>query len=267
MRRFALCLTLLLALPPTAASAQRRAQPNLLLTIFGGLTTGSPLWVVGHQPLSLIQDPTLFDTLRLTRALEPGVSLGASAAYFSSPHFGITGEIFFMGLGLDDGCRLIYRAPPADTLNLQTCEDISEHGGSASTVAFAVGAVYRFSPRGFAAPYLRAQGGLTARSISTVEMVGMFTDADGNTQTRLVVADPHHHTLFPTLSAGLGVLVPVSAGYQVGLEIRDNLLFLQAATGPSTVFAETPTKTVLKHGFSFLVRFDIVLEHKRGRRY
>lgn len=267
MPRIALCWTLLLLLLPAPAAAQRRAEPNLLVTIFGGVTTGSSLWQIGKQPLSLLGEPTMSDTLRLSRSLEPGVSLGASATYFSSPHFGITGEIFFMGFGLDDRCELTYRAPPADTVNLQICDDITERGGAASTIAFAIGGTYRFAPGRFASPYLRAQGGFTTRNASTVELVGRFTDVDGITQTRLVIGDAGHSALHPTLAVGLGVLVPVSPGYQVGLEIRDNVLFFPTVTGPASSLAEAPTGTATRHSFSLVARFDIVLERKRGRRY
>jgi hypothetical protein len=268
MPRIALCWTLLLALLPASAGAQQRSQPNLLVTIFGGVTTGASLWTVGKQPLSLLEEQGLsFDTLRLSRALEPGVSLGAGATYFPSPHFGMTGEIFFMGLGVDDRCQFVYAASQNGWYNDQICGDITERGGSASTIAFSLGGIYRIAPRGFASPYLRLQGGLATRSISTVELVGQFTDVDGVTQTRLIIEDPSHSALYPTLAAGLGVLVPVGPGYQVGLELRDNLLFARTVTGPATDLAIAPTGTTLKHGFSLLVRFDIVLEHKRGRRY
>jgi hypothetical protein len=265
MPRIAPCLILMLGLP-AAAGAQSRTEPNLLVTIFGGVTSGSSLWVVDKQPLSLLDEPSVYDTLRLTRTLEPGISLGASATYFSSPHFGITAEIFFMGFGLDDGCEFVYTAPGSDEYNPQICADIAEHGGSASTIAFTLGGIYRFAPRGFAAPYLRLQGGVTARNTSTVEMVGRFVDVDGNTQTRLVVPDPGHSTLKPTFAAGVGVLVPIGPGYQVGLELRDNLLLIQTVTGPAS-YAATPTETALEHGISLVARFDIVLERKRGRRY
>lgn len=267
MPRIALCWTLFLVLLPAPAGAQRRAEPNLLVTIFGGVTTGASLWQIGKQPLSLLEEPTRSDTLRLSRDLEPGVSLGASATYFSSPHFGITGEIFFMGFGLDDRCQFAYAASQNGWYNDQICGDITERGGSASTIAFALGGIYRFAPRGFASPYLRAQGGLTTRNASTVEVVGRFTDVDGATQTRLIIADAGHSALHPTLAVGLGVLVPVSPGYQVGLEIRDNVLFFPTVTGPASSLAEAPTGTTMKHGFSLVARFDIVLERQRGRRY
>jgi hypothetical protein len=271
MRRIALCCVLLLALLPASAGAQRRDQPQLLLTIFGGVTTGSSLWLIGRQPLSLLEDPSRYDTLRLARALESAVSVGASAMYFPSPHVGLSAEIFFMGFGLDDQCEFVYRDPVSgrdnDWSTDQICADITERGGSASTVAFTAGGTYRFAPRAFASPYLRLHAGFATRNASTVELTGRFTDGTGITQARLIIADPDRSSLTPTLNAGLGVMVPVGRGYQVGLELRDNLLSVPKVTGPASVLAVAPTATTLKHGVSLVVRFDIVLERRRGRRY
>ena len=46
-------LALFLALPPTAA-AQEGPRPNLVFTIFGGVTTGYDLWRVDRQPLCVL---------------------------------------------------------------------------------------------------------------------------------------------------------------------------------------------------------------------
>jgi hypothetical protein len=271
MRRLALCCgVLLMTLPaPAPARAQQRSEPRLFVTMFGGVSTGFSLWQVAKQPLTVLElnDPTQIDTLQLSRDVQSGISLGASATYFPSPHLGFTGEIFYMGLGLDDGCRFVYAASLAGYANDQACSNIVARGGGAATIAFTVGAMYRVAPRGFAAPYVRLQAGVATRYTPTAEMVGDFTDENGITRTRLIIADPSHSKVHPTAVGGVGVLVPVGPGYQVGLELRDNLLFIEKVAGPADALAVAPTETVLKHSASLLVRFDIVLEHKRGRRY
>jgi hypothetical protein len=273
MRRLAPCCGMLLAMLAAVAPAraQQRGEPQVLVTMFGGLSTGFAAWMIDKQPLSILglNDPSVNDTLRLSREIQAGLSLGASATYFPSPRVGFIGEIVYLGYGLDDGCQFVYQTSAVvDSTNSQICSNIAERGGAASTFAFTLGTVYRVAPRGFASPYVRLQAGVTARSSSTVELVGEFLDPDGyTTDTRLIIADPGGSRVHPTVAGGIGVLVPVAPGYQVGLELRDNLLFVERVTGPASALAVAPTETVLKHSASLIVRFDIVLEHKRGRRY
>jgi hypothetical protein len=260
---------LLVALGAAApAAAQTQSQPQLLLTIFGGVSTGSSLWQIDRQPFARRDDPATFDTLRLTRGLQSAITLGASATMFPGPNLGITGEIVYLGYDFDDGCELAYVDPALINAGeaAAICSDVNRLGASAATLAFTAGLLYRFASRAFASPYLRAQAGITARSGSTVEMQGRFI-LDDAPQTRLVIDDPRGGAVNPTAAFGLGVMIPIARGYQVRLEVRDHLLFVREATGPAAALLVPPTATKLVHSVGLLIKLDIVLEQRRGRRY
>jgi hypothetical protein len=271
-----LCLALGLALAPPAA-AQRRGEPQLLLTLFGGLSTGGQLWDISRQPFGRRAAPTTFDTLRLSRSIEPALTIGANATIFPRANLGLSGEIVFMGFGVDDGCTMVYTNPSLASVgeNDQICVDISNKAGSASTIGFYLGGIYRVATGGFASPYLSAQAGITTRTASTVELEGRFLDALGTVFTRAVIDGPTGSSVRPSGTVGLGVMLPVASGYQVRLELRDNLLLMDAATGPAqpvvqpdgTVLQLAPTTTKLLNSFALVFKLDIVLERKRGRRY
>lgn len=257
-----------LAVAPLRATAQQRPEPQLMLSLFGGVSTGNQLWEVNRQRFTRLSDVSSVDSLRLTRRLEPGITIGASATYFPSPNLGVHGEILLYGFGVDDGCTLAYVDPsPVDSAaNRQVCSDISRRASTASTIGFLVGGVFRAAPRGFASPYARVHLGFTTRASSTVEVTGRYVDANGASVPRLVLGDPGGGIL-PTGGLGVGVMLPVAPGYQVTLEVRDNFLAMRRPSGPAVTLATPPVETAWVQAFSILVRLDIVLEQKRGRRY
>ncbi|MDH4043499.1 MAG: hypothetical protein OEW06_03490 [Gemmatimonadota bacterium] len=241
----------------------------MILTVFGGAMGGATLYSGLRQPLALLEDPSATDTLDLGRRLAPAISFGASATYFPSPHLGLSGEIVFMGFGLDDTCSMVYTDP--STLrrgyNEQMCNDIAGKSGSASTIAFYVGGLYRIAPRGGIKPYLRVQAGITTRASSTVELSGRFLDETGVVRDRLVIGDPDASSLDPSVGFGLGFMLPIAAGYQVRLEFRDHLLYANRVTGPADALERAPTERTLVNSLGLVLMLDIVLEQKRGRRY
>jgi hypothetical protein len=250
------------------AAAQTRPQPQLLLTIVGGVSSGSNLWEINRQPFARRLDPATLDTLRLTRAIGSAVTLGAGATIFPRPNLGLTGEILYLGYDLDDGCEMVYVDPALINFgeNDAICADIRRVGSSAVTLAFTGGALLRLLSRSFASPYLRLGAGISVRNSSTVEMQGRFL-LDNTSQTRLVIDDPGGGAVHPTAMGGLGVMIPFARGYQARLEIRDQLLFARRATGPAGALLVPPTGLGLKHSVGFLVQLDVVLEQRRGRRY
>jgi hypothetical protein len=253
----------------TGAAAQRRSEPQLLLTIMGGATTGSTLYSTIHQPLLLLEDPTARDTIRLARELTTSILLGASATYFPSPDLGLTAEISFLGFGRDDTCDMVYVSPTDARAgwNEQVCRNISATTGAASTITFGVGATYRLFPRGGVKPYLLAHAGLTTRSASTVEVSGTFIDGSGITRDRLIIEDPGFSSVDPSAVFGLGVMMPFAAGYQARLEFRDRLMFVDRVTGPADALGRAPTESTLINSLGLAIMLDIVLEQRRGRRY
>src|SRR5207247_4595480 len=83
----------------SSAPAQTHEQPTIVLTIFGGYTTGHDLWVVGKQPLQVIgTNPAEYDTLRLSHEIGPSIIAGVAATYFPSAHLGLHVELSYIGL-------------------------------------------------------------------------------------------------------------------------------------------------------------------------
>jgi hypothetical protein len=250
------------------AASQTRPEPQLLLTIVGGVSTGNALWEINRQPFPRRSDLTTFDTLRLTRSFGSALTLGASATFFPRPNIGFTAEIVYLGFDLDDGCTMVYTDPSItnEGENQAVCGDIARIGSSAVTLAFTGGVVVRMASRGFASPYLRLQGGMTVRNSSTVSMQGRFL-LNNASQLRLVLDDPSGGGVNPTAIGGLGVMIPFARGYQARLEIRDQLLLVRRASGPAGTLLVPPTSTGLEHSVGLLFQLDIVLEQRRGRRY
>jgi hypothetical protein len=269
MRRIILAC-LLLTLAAGSAAAQARPSPQLLLTVFGGLSTGGSIWEINRQPLSRRSDPATLDSLRLSRSLVSALTLGAGATLFRGPNLGFTAEIVYLGHDLENGCTVAYVDPAIVNLgeNEALCADVARQDPSAVALVFAAGVVYRVASRSFASPYLLAHVGFTARSASTVEVQGQYILND-EPLTRLVLDDPKGGTLNPTGALGLGVMIPVGPGYQVRLEARDQLLLVRRATGPALQgsLQVPPTGTKLIHSLGLLLKLDIVLEQRRGRRY
>lgn len=267
----ALLLALALGwLPGGGAGAQTRSEPQLLLTIFGGASGGATLFRGIRQPLARpIQGPAVVDTLELGRRLSPAILFGASTTYFPTPHIGLSAEITFLALGRDDTCSMAYNDPalPGRGYDDQICDDIAGKGGSASTIAFYLGAMYRVAPRDGIKPYVRAQAGFTTRNSSTVELTGRFVDELGALRTRLVMGDPDPNDFTPSASFGVGAMLAFAPGYQFRLEFRDHLLLVDRAAGPAVGFGVVPTDRTLVHSLGLALMLDIVLEQKRGRRY
>jgi len=261
--------TVLSMTPVDSAEAQRRSEPQLLLTIMGGASTGGTLYSTIHQPLPLVEDPSAIDTVRLARALTSGILLGASATYFPNSSLGLTAEVSFLGFGRDDTCEMVYTSPsPARAgWNEQVCSNISAATGAASTIAFEIGGTYRMFPRGAVKPYLLAHAGFTARSASTVEVSGAFVDADGVIRDRQIIMDQGSSSVDPSAVFGIGVMVPFAAGYQARLEFRDRLMFADRITGPADALGRAPTESTLINSLGLIVMLDIVFEQRRGRRY
>jgi hypothetical protein len=149
MRPFSFAV-LALCLAAPAAAAQTGSQPSLVLTIYAGTASGASVWNIARQPLCLpvatcsSSDP--HDTLRLTRDLGSGLLAGAGATYYANPHVGLTLEVFYLGMPLDDGCTGLFYNPDAETRNEQLCDNITGASLSTSAIAFFGGAVVRAAP-------------------------------------------------------------------------------------------------------------------------
>ena len=271
MRGHRLGLAVLLACAP-AASAQERSEPRLVLSLFGGVTGGGHLWEIPRQPLLVpgTELAPVHDTLRLTRSVSPALMLGINGTLFRSAGFGLSLEMLFLGLTTDDACTMVRENAASDIFrrNNQVCTDIRGRSARPTTVAFTVGGTVRPLPRAAVSPYLHLQGGVTTRSSDVIEMTGSFATMGGRLE-RVVVNDPKRGGLNPTAAVTAGLMVPAGPGYQVHLELRDQMLVLRRVTGTADPAQQgnAPTGTVLFHSIGLAAGLDIVLERKRGRRY
>jgi len=260
-------------LAASAAAAQQGSQPQLFITINAGAVFGGDLWTVDRQPVAIIGAPTTApDTMRITRRLEPGLAAGLTFTVFPWRNLGLSFEAMYLGQGVDDGCSMVYEDQDTDPQrrNNQVCESISGKEITAATTTFTLGGFYRFSPRGAFSPFLRAQAGISLRNESVVEVSGFFLE-QGSTapQDRIVIPDPEGTTAGFTAALSAGIMIPISSGYSVTLEVRDHLITMQRLLAPwdPAVSRNPQTESYLSHAFTFTVGFSIVLERKRGRRY
>ena len=181
--------------------------------------------------------------------------------YYPKKSFGLTGEVFFVGNGYKDGCEQVF---VVNSDNATACGSIDGETRSTSTVLITAGGILRFKPRGTISPYLRGAFGVAIINRSSISM-------QGNSQGGVIVIYPgdNSRSLSPAVVLGGGFTAKSKGGgYQVRLEIRDNIIGYSTAIGPSSKFGvDPPIGTEYKHLISFLIGFDVVLEKSRGRRY
>ena len=272
MPRWITLVVVALASAPLAAHGQTRSESRLLLSLFGGVSGGRNLWEVNRQPLLVLGTEVAprYDTLRLSRRMNAGVVLGIAGTVFQSAQVGLSAEMVFLGLSTDDGCTLVYESPGADAArrNAQVCGSISGQSATPNTVAFSVGATFRPVPQALVGPYGRVHAGVGLRSGSVVEMVGSFVEGSVREQ-RQVINDLSTGRMSPTVGLAGGLMTPLGPGYQIRLELRDQVMFMRRVAGPADGLNQgvAPTEPFMLHSVSLTAGLDIVLEQKRGRRY
>jgi hypothetical protein len=263
----------------TAGAAQTPSQPNVILTIFGGVATGNSLWIVGRQPVCVLNTSDdncspAFDTLRLTREASSSLLFGVQGTYYTGPNLGYTAEVFYLGLPLDDTCSGVFYNPDpgADPFygprNEQTCGSITAAGPSTSAIAFFGGMIFRLAATRAISPYVRGSMGLVTYSTGIVEMSGDFVQS-GNIRSRAIIVDDNPKKIAFSGQLAAGMTVRLGPGYLFRFELRDVLIPLARVTGPAVLAnrLEAPTATKLFHQAALIMGFDVVLEKKRGRRY
>jgi len=267
MRALPVVLMSLALLPglPRRAAGQQGPQANLLLSFFGGVTTGHELWSVARQPV-LSLGPPVYDTMALSRATTSGFIAGLSATYFGSGLLGFHGELTYAEHPFDDGCIMLSPAPAPD--NDELCQSIQAgtHGGG--VVSLMAGVTLRAATRGWIVPYLRGSVGVAAYSSSTVEVAGFFNDtASGNVRERVIIVDNDASRASPSAIVAAGLTAAIGTGYQLRLEVRDLIAGETVLTGSADGLGMAPTETRVSHHLGLSIGLDIVLERKRGRRY
>jgi len=272
--RYVLVL-LTLTVPPSAVAAQTPAQPTLILSIIGGVSTSATLWDVERQPLCVLLGQSCsnsYDTLRVTRDITPGIVAGVMGTLFRGSHVGVSLEVLYIGLPLDDTCTRVDTVPDpgADPVygsrNAQLCLNVSGASLSTSVISVNGGVTIRAAPRGSFSPYLRGGVGFTSYSTSTTELSGDFVQ-NGQLESRAVVVDPHPKSFGVSAQVAAGFTEKLGPGYQFRLELQDALIPLQQLTGPANDLAQAPRSTKVFHRLALRFGLDVVLEQKRGRRY
>jgi len=263
-----LTLTCALAVP---AAAQTGSESNLVLTILGGAVTGHALWTVGKQPLTVLGDPSKYDTLTLSRQIGSSLMLGVAATYFPWPHVGFHAEVSYLGLPVDSDCKGLYFHPDSSGgvdlhRNEQMCNDIQAQAGFGGAISLFAGVTVRAATRRTFSPYARGSVGFVNQPRSMIEMDAAFVDATG-VQVRRVLVDPKPRSTSVMVGAATGFTSPLGPGYQFRFEVRDVIASLDRLVGPANGLGIGPTATRYYHHFALTLGIDVVLEKKRGRRY
>lgn len=270
LRRWALVTMAFLVLPH-AASAQTGSEPRLVFSFFGGIAKGPKLYDIPSQPLALVFQTDVFDTLALRRRLTTAPTVGMNATLYQPSGFGLVAEIVYVGLRIDDGCDMVFEHTDPQVRNRQVCNDITQRVLTVSNVGITLGGAFRPWGRNPVSPYARLQGGIGIRSTSIVETVGRYNavGSDGVVRPteRVVIRDDSDVAVKPFFAGALGLDFALGSGYLIRAEIRDQLILLERPTGPADELARTSTESFWGHQPALLFGFGIVLEQKRGRRY
>jgi hypothetical protein len=260
MRIRGLALAAALLAAPSGAEAQRTGdEARIIFTVSGAYIQGRGLWSVPVQP---VQDPPFVDNFELNRSIQPTFGAGFSGAYFAGEHVGLTADFFLLGLGYEDSCQIPGSLQSAR--NLEICNSIDEQKKSAAAVTVSAGANFRFFSREAISPFARANVGLLFSNQSSILTQGVSNDGVLLT----VYEDDKRTRVSPAFALGVGATMPISQSYHLRWEVRDNIVGIEAVTGPtSTPRVEPPQERRYKHMFSVLIGIDVVLERSRGRRY
>lgn len=246
-------------------SAQTHDDPRLIIGISAGEIGSRSLWVVPMQPVySDFEDtPTEY---RLSRSIQSDITMAGSATYFRNPHFGLTGEFVYLGMGTTAGCQIAQ--DDGDPFLENACAGLNGTQVSASVTAAQAGVVYRFLSHTLIQPYIKAVGGVAFTPSSTVETVATAGFIGDTADNLTIYTDPSWKTVRGVWTAGFGISTAPSSGYQIHAEVRETWIALPAVTGATQGQGFPPPTASSSHNYlSVLVGFDVVLEQRHGRRY
>jgi hypothetical protein len=254
-------------LAAATAAAQEGGQPNLILTIYGGVSTGQQLWDVPRQTLvfggSTSNPP---DTVQLIRQLNSGFMLGGVFQLFPRGALGFSVDIGYRSLSFDDTCTPVapFQTDPSFA-NQILCDNITaldHRGGSVVTVGLT--GIARVAPGALISPYVRVGANLAFTTVSTIEVAAPDTVAG---LPRVVIRDDNPNRNSVGLLAAGGIMVRVGMAYQLRFEVRDDMTMFERVAGPANAVAIAPTEMELFHSLGLVLGFDVLLEQRRPRRY
>lgn len=272
--RFAVAAVAIPAMLSTRVAAQQGQQATLILSVGLGVHAGHDLWTIDSQPLSVLATPTTADTLRLGRSVSSGIIATFAATYFPSDHVGIHGGLTYLDIEMDNSCApVVPYQLDTEEVNRQVCDNLGGSVSANSTLLIAAGVTLRALSRGRTTPYVRAGAGYAIHSKGTLGVASSFALSNGQVATRQVIAEESAKVGSPTFQLAAGITQPIGTGYQLRLEVRDDLFGLERATGAANGLGnlkEPPparVETRWYHHVSLTLGLDIILERRRGRRY
>jgi hypothetical protein len=249
-------------------AGQTRGNPNLVLTMYGGVGNGHGLWHTTRQALlyaDSLGGQLPRDTVELDRRVSSGIVAGATMMLFPSDRLGLSVDVSYRDFGLDDTCTPVYLAPDtSDATNLRLCNNISQAATGGSVFGITVGGIVRALTGGTVSPYGRASVTFAHTSISTLAMAARDEPAS-SPRSVVVDDDPRRMSVNPLLAVGL--TARLSPGYQFRFEIRDELARLEKVDAGANASGQAPTSIKLFHHYALVLGLDVVLEQKRTRRY
>jgi hypothetical protein len=245
---------------PGLARGQATAdQARLSVGLAVGASSGASAWHVSGQPIAA--NPTLIDTVSLSRRLDGSISAALTLTYFPHPHWGVSGEVALIGGRYNTRCVVATNGSPTNT---QVCNSINQSAKKSSIAALDVGGVYRPLSRSSISPYLSARIGLLVGSLNSVETVGTVGGS-----LYILYHDDHPSGARVGSMLGAGVTAPAGPGYQFRWEVRDVIMGVDEVTGVTDGRPQgAPAHDVrYYHRFTFLFGFEVVLDRSRGHRY
>jgi hypothetical protein len=265
-RSILLALLLAVGAAGTAQAQARADQARLTFGIGLGFSGATDLWRVDGQTLL---DDGLVDTASFARSVRPSLGITFLGTYYPGQHWGFVGSIHLLGLAFEDACLM--QTSSGSGNNVEICEDIDGATSPGTTVTTTLGMLYRPLPWSEIQPYLRVDAGLVLSQLSTVRMRGSFTQPlppPDSVVDYFVFQDDHPASVHPALALGAGLTAFLSRSYQVRLEGKDNIVWLEEVAGTVPVPNAHPATVVEPHHvFSLTIALEVVLERRRGRRY
>ena len=265
MRRAPLILSLVILLAPGLSAQARGDQSRLSFGIGLGYSGATDVWSIDGQP---ILDNFAEDTASFSRAVRPTLGITFLGSYYPDDRWGVVGSIHLLGLAFEDTCTLHTNSGSAN--NAAICNDIDGSTSPGTTVAATLGGLYRPFPWTEVQPYLRLDAGVLLSQQSSTRMRATYErpSSPDSLVDYFVYQDDHPASVQPAFAVGAGLTAFISRSYQVRLEGKDNLVWLEEVTEtvpfPNMV---PPTAKGLHHVFSLTIAIEVVLEKKRGRRY
>lgn len=263
MRTRLLVAVLALAASLPAAAQKTGDEPRLVFSLTGGYASGTDLWQVPAQSLTLDGQTDIF---ALDRELTGTWTAGLSAIYFPGGHLGFVGEAQLVNTAVSDGCRLLSNS--GSEKNAEVCSSIDGASRASMSAELSVGAILRAASRAKVSPYVRLQGGGFFGNLNTTSMQGTFTNEFNELVIVPIYPGSSESSFSLQFTFGAGVTVPVAKAYHLRFEGRGTTYSMDVVTGATGAFGTEPnTGSKWITQFSILAGVDLVLERKRGRRY